>query len=1043
LVEKKFKTKVIALKQLFLIDSMAYIFRSFFAIRHMSSPDGTPTNATFGFIKAFEKILKDFNPEHVAAVFDAGSKTFRNDIYPEYKANRSECPEELKPQFEIIKEYLRLRGIPIVIQPGFEADDLIGTLAKQGAEHDMEVVICSGDKDMMQLLNDKVKMCQTHKENLMVDAAKVQELIGVRSDQVIDYLAMTGDAADNIPGLPGIGPKGAAKFLQQYETLEGFFANADKVTGKKAIEACTLHQDKGNLSKVLVTIKCDVELDDDVGPEDLTAGMPDVDGLEEYFDRLGMRQMKTTLERIKRLASNKGRISFEEALLVEDAVCKVTMQTLALSPQKNEVISLKVDLLEEKYDVLEESNCKTLEEAILKYRDAFSKVDFTFQGENAVIKGSKISERRKTPLSFDYMLASWLYDSESALTVIDNFHNALIYSPLYQAAQFNEILKESAISIQEAKPRYRLVNSEEQLEECLDLLRAAKDFALDTETTSLKAFEAKVVGIGVCMKRRDAWYIPLNGNIDSELVMSKFKELLEDPEISVYGQNIKYDYEVLANNGIRLANISFDTLLASFLLNPSSNFHDLDSQSLQHLNYRKISTKALIGTGKNKITMDFVAIQDVCKYCCEDVDVTFQLRKIHEKKLKTVGLLKLFQQMDLPLVKVLGDMEASGIYVDKEMLGGMSSDFEERIERVSAKIYELTGHEFNISSPKQVATVLFEEQGLKHGKKTSTGYSTDASVLEDLAQESELVREILNYRVLTKLKSTYIDSLPQEINPYTDRVHTSFSQATAATGRLASTSPNLQNIPTRTEEGKKIRSAFKAKPGHKYLACDYSQIELRILAHLSGDAKLLDAFNKDLDIHSYTASLVFEIPEAEVTKEQRYQSKAVNFGIIYGQGPFGLAREIGVDIATAKKFISNYFMRYPQIQSYMQQAQGAARSRGFAETAFGRRRFIPEINHPNGRLRGHGERISVNSPMQGTAADIIKIAMIRLDAEIRKRGLASKMLLQIHDELLFEVPDSELDEMKVLVPQLMCKAANLKVKLKVDVAIGDNWSECD
>ena len=1031
------------MKQLFLIDSMAYIFRSFFAIRHMSSPDGVPTNATFGFIKAFEKILNDFNPEHVVAVFDAGSKTFRNDIYPEYKANRSECPEDLRPQFDIVKEYLTLRGIPIVIQPGFEADDLIGTLAKKGSAIGMDVVICSGDKDMMQLIGDNVKMCQTHKENLMVDAAKVQELIGVRPDQVIDYLSMTGDAADNIPGLPGIGAKGAAKFLQQFETLEGFFANADKVTGKKAIEACTLHQDKGHLSKTLVTIKCDIELAEHEEPDKLVVGMPDVEGLEAYFERFGMRQMKTTLEKIKRQASNKGRISFVEALQVEGAVCKVSMQTLALAPQKNELISLKVDVLEEKYDVLEESGCKTLEEAILKYRDAFAKTEFIFEGENSVIKGAKILERRKTPLSFDYMVACWLFDSESALTVIDNFHNALIFSPLYQEANFNEILKESVIGIQEAKPRYRLVNTEEQLAECLEFLEGVKDFVIDTETTSLKSFEAKIVGIGVCAKRRDAWYIPLNGNLDAELVMSKFKTLLEDPQISVYGQNIKYDYEVFANNGIRIANISFDTLLASFLLNPSSNFHDLDSQALQILNYRKISTKSLIGTGKNKITMDFVAVQDVCKYCCEDVDMTFQLRKLHEKKLKAVGLLKLFQQMDLPLVKVLGDMEAAGIYVDSEQLGSMSEDFETRINEVSANIYELAGHEFNISSPKQVATVLFDEQGLKTGKKTSTGYSTDASVLEDLALESELVREILSYRVLSKLKSTYIDSLPQEINPYTNRVHSSFSQATAATGRLASTSPNLQNIPTRTAEGKKIRSAFKAKPGFKYLACDYSQIELRILAHLSSDPNLLDAFNKDLDIHSYTASLVFDIPEAEVTKEQRYQSKAVNFGIIYGQGPYGLAREIGVDVSTAKTFISNYFMRYPQIQAYMQQAQGMARSRGYAETAFGRRRFIPEMNHSNGRLRGHGERISVNSPMQGTAADIIKIAMIRLDAEIHKRDLKSKMLLQIHDELLFEVPEDELDEMKKLVPELMCKAANLKVKLKVDVAVGDNWSECD
>ena len=1029
------------MKQLFLIDSMAYIFRSFFAIRHMNGPDGTPTNALYGFIKAFEKIIKDFNPEHIAAVFDAGSVTFRNEIYPEYKANRSECPEDLKPQFEIIKEYLKLRGVPIVIQPGFEADDLIGTLATHGSKDEMDVVICSGDKDMMQLIGDNVKMCQTHKNNLWVDSAMVQELIGVRPDQVIDYLSMMGDASDNIPGLPGIGAKGAAKLLNEFETLEGFFANPDKVKGKKAIEACTLHQDKGYLSKQLVTIKCDVELD--CALNELVVGEPDVEGLSHFFDKYGLRQMKTDLERIKRIAQNKGKLSFDQALEIEGSICKVYMQTLAQKPQENEIISLKVDLLEEKYDLLEESGCETMEEALNKYRDKFKGLDFTFQGGSSVIKGAKISEGKRTELTFDYMVASWLFDSEAALNMIDQYHNALVFSGLYQNANFNEILKQSVSTIKEIRTRYRLVNSAEQLQTCIETMKKAGKFSLDTETTSLKPFEADLVGIGVCCKKRDAWYIPLNDQLDKDEVLSAFKELLEDESVSVFGQNIKYDYEVFLKHRITVANISFDTLLASFLLNPSSNFHDLDSQAKHYLNYQKISTKDLIGSGKNQITMDFVAVQDVCQYCCEDVDITFQLKTVHEKALKDRGLNKLFTKMDLPLVKVLGDMEQCGIGVDQSQLGEMSAEFESRIDEISKEIYALAGHEFNISSTKQVAVVLFEEQGLKSGKKTATGYSTDASVLEALAHESEIVRKILEYRMLTKLKSTYVDSLPNEINPYTNRIHSSFSQTTAATGRLASTSPNLQNIPTRTQEGKRIRSAFKPKEGCKFLACDYSQIELRIMAHLSADPKLLKAFNEDRDIHRYTASLVFDVPEEEVTKQQRYQSKAVNFGIIYGQGPYGLAKEIGVDAETAKKFINNYFARYPKIQGYMQQAQALAKSRGYAETAFGRHRFIPEINHSNGRFRAHGERVAVNSPMQGTAADIIKLAMINIDAEIKKRNLESRMILQIHDELLFEVPDHEMDEMQKLVTQLMSKAANLKVKLKVDVEVGSDWSECD
>lgn len=1029
------------MKQLFLIDSMAYIFRSFFAVRHMNGPDGTPTNAVFGFIKAFEKIIKDFNPEHIAAVFDAGSTTFRNEIYPEYKANRADCPEDLKPQFELIKEYLQLRGVPIVIQPGFEADDLIGTLAGHGSKDDMEVVICSGDKDMMQLIGDKVKMCQTHKNNLWVDAAMVQELIGVRPDQVIDYLSMMGDTSDNVPGLPGIGAKGAAKLLNEFDTLDGFFANADKVTGKKAIEACTIHKEKGYLSRKLVEIKCDVELD--CALNELVIGEPNVDGLEDFFDKYGMRQMKTDLERIKRIAQNKGKLSFDQALEISGSVCKVYMQTLAQKPQENEIISLKVDLLEEKYDLLEESGCETIGEALKKYRDKFHGLDFSFYGDSAVIKCAKISEGKRAELTFDYMVASWLYDSEAALKMIDDYHNALVFSSLYQKADFNEILKKSVITVKDVRNRYRLVSTSEQLSTCLETMRNAGNFALDTETTSLKPFEADLVGIGLCCKKRDAWYIPLNDQLSKDEVLAAVKDLLEDENISVFGQNIKYDYEVLLKHGITIAGISFDTLLASYLLNPSSNFHDLDSQAKHYLNYEKISTKELIGSGKNQITMDFVGVQDVCQYCCEDVDITFQLKAVHDKALKERGLNKLFSKMDLPLVKVLGDMEQCGIGVDPSMLALMSEDFKSRIEELSKEIYALAGHEFNISSTKQVAEVLFEELGLKSGKKTATGYSTDAKVLEALAHESEIVRKILEYRMLSKLKSTYVDSLPNEINPLTNRIHSSFSQTTAATGRLASTSPNLQNIPTRTEEGRRIRSAFKPKEGCKYLACDYSQIELRIMAHLSGDPKLLKAFNEDRDIHRFTASLVFDVPEEEVTKEQRYQSKAVNFGIIYGQGPYGLAKEIGVDPSTAKKFINNYFSRYPKIQDYMQQAQALAKSRGYAETAFGRHRFIPEINHSNGNYRAHGERVAVNSPMQGTAADIIKLAMISIDEEIRKRALASRMILQIHDELLFEVPEEEMELMQKIVPQLMSKAANLKVKLKVDVEVGDDWSECD
>ena len=1030
------------MKKILLIDSMAYIFRSFYAIRGMTSPDGTPTNAAYGFIKSFEKIIRDFEPDYIVAVFDAGSDTFRNEIYPEYKANRSECPEELKPQFDIVKEYLNYRGIPIVIKEGFEADDLIGTLASIGEKAGMEVIICTGDKDMMQLVTENVKICQTHKENLIVDLDKIEELIGVRADQVIDYLSIVGDTADNIPGLPGIGPKGAAKILNSYDTLEAFMSSDPaSLKGKKIVEAVTEHQDKARLAKELVTIKCDVEIDQTL--DELKPGEPDFEALKDYFEKYGMKQMVKDLDRLKLVYENAGHLSLDDALKQMGAECIVTVNTYSPKPLVFEVLNISVNILGIEYNLLDESKCKNIYDALIKYRDAFRNVNYTFVGEELTFTGDKISSRKKIELTFDYMLACWLYDSYSALTIIEKYHNILMMGPLYEQLKFTEVLEESLSVYGDTKVKYRLVQTEDELQQCFSAMRKAGNFAFDTETTSLKPFEAELVGIGMCAKKGDAWYIPLNGDLEKELVLSQVKNLLEDDAISIFGQNIKYDYEVMLNNGIEIKNISFDTLLASYLINPSSHFHDLDSQSIHHLRYRKISTKSLIGTGRNQKTMDLVPIEDVCRYCCEDVDITFQLKKKHEKTLKKLGFLKLYNHMDLPLVKVLGRMEQEGIYADYEMLAQMSAEFEERIVAITEHIYELAGHEFNINSPKQVGVVLFEEQGLKAGKKTSTGYSTDVSVLESLAGESELVRELLEYRSISKLKSTYIDSLPNEINPYTGRIHSSFSQTTAATGRLASTTPNLQNIPARTDEGRKIRSVFKPRPGYKFLSCDYSQIELRILAHLSGDKSLIDAFNNDLDIHTFTASLVFDVPLEQVTKEQRYQSKAVNFGIIYGQGPFALAKEIGVELWQAKKFISNYFARYPQIQAYIQSAQTDARTKGYAETLFGRRRFIPEINHPSARMRSHGERVAVNTPMQGTAADLIKVAMINLDCEITKRGLKSKLILQVHDELIFEVPDSEVEEMSELVPKLMSSAAKLKVKLKVDLAIASDWSGCD
>ena len=1030
------------MKKVYLIDSMAYIFRAFYAIRSMNAKDGRPTNAVYGFAKSMEKIFKDFDPECIVAVFDAGSKTFRNDIYPEYKANRSECPEDLKPQFDIVKDYLKLRGIPLVIAPGFEADDLIGTLAKRAEAEGMETIICTGDKDMMQLVNDKTVMCQTHKENMIVDTEKVIELTGIRPDQMIDYLAIMGDASDNVPGLPGIGAKGAAKLLNEYETLENIFENKDKMKGKRVIEATQNHQEQGELSKVLVTIKCDVEIEQTF--EELLMKPADFDGLEQFYDDLNTNSLKKDVARLRKLAETSGKLSLDD-VFESGCECEVTMQSAAPAVHKNEIISLKLTTPDFTYDLFEEFDTDKGFEVLKKLRSAFKGNDFSFNGDSFSFKGKNLKKKGKQLLNFEYLVAAWLFDADQIMNQLESHHGAfaMMLDADIEACDLNKILIDHTQHFDTSKVKYTLINSDEALQDLRTTLQGVKEICLDTETTSLRAVDAELVGVGLSFKAGEAFYIPLNGMIAREQVLAFLKDFVENPKLGIFGQNIKYDYEVLKSHGIEIANISFDTLLASYVCNPSRNSHGIDNLSVQYLNYGKIPTVDLIGKGKKAISMMEVDVAKVSDYCCEDVDICWQLKQLLTAELKVRHLDKLYADIELPLVQTLGDMELAGISFDAEMLSGMSADFETRIEASVATIHELAGEEFNIASPKQLGEVLFEKMELPHGKKTKTGYSTDASVLEDLAGEHEIAREILEYRTLTKLKSTYIDALPQEISEKTGRIHASFSQSTAQTGRLSCTNPNLQNIPTRTEEGKKIRSAFKAKEGYQFIGCDYSQIELRVMAHICEDPALLEAFNSDFDIHQYTASLVNGCDMESVTKEMRYNAKAINFGIIYGQGAFGLAKELGVSAQTAKLFIKNYFMRYPKVRDFMASAVDIVREKTYAETAFGRRRYIPEINHSNGRIRSFAERIAVNTPIQGTAADIIKMAMIELAQQIKAKDLKSKMILQIHDELVFEVPDEELEIMKELVPKIMSEVVELKVPLKVDLAVSTDWSTLD
>ena len=1031
--------------RIFIIDSMAYIFRSFFGIRApMQSQDGTPTNALYGFINAFENILRDFDPSHVVAVFDAGSETFRNELYPEYKANRSACPEDLKPQFDLVKEYIELRGIPLLIQKGFEADDIIATVCKKADAAKLNAVVCSGDKDLMQLVNDNTTVCHTYKENLMIDTEKVFELMGVRPDQIVDYLSMCGDAADNIPGLPGVGPKGAAKLLAEYNDLETILANHDKVKGKKLSETLREKADLATLSKSLVVLVDDMSLDKDL--LELQAKQPDFDGLENFYQRMNLRRFLQALPALREAHEGGGRPTFKKTLANGGHVT-IHMETFAARPFQHEILKFTADFPGElQFDLLEECSDlgKTPQDIFIALRDSFKHCEITLVTDNHTIIPQDLESSRKIHLTWEWLAASWLNDSKAGADQICNHHMALILGPLYEQGDLSAILENSVTEYSASRHNYSTIANLDQLDALLNEITSAKlPVSFDTETTGLNVHSVDIVGLGLAIRDHEAWYIPFNGELNPEQIIARLKPFFANKELSFFAQNAKFDLEILHYAGIEVANIGFDTLIASFICNPSRQFHDLDSLSLHYLNYRKIPTEKLIGKGKKQISMGELPIDRVSTYCCEDVDITLRLKNELEAELDRRGLSELFTSMDLPLIKVLMEMELNGISVNLDTLQKISSEFNEELTICEAAIYDLAGHEFNINSPKQVGVVLFEEQGLKTGKKTATGYSTSADVLEALAPESELVRMILRHRTLSKLISTYADALPKEINPSSKRIHTRFSQTTAATGRLASTQPNLQNIPSRTAEGKRIRSAFVAPDGHSLLSCDYSQIELRVMAELSQDPGLLEAFTHDRDIHTHTASLVFEVPLEEVTKSQRYAAKAVNFGIMFGQGAYGLAKEIGVSADEAKKFISAYFKRYNKVQQFMTECVETARDKGYTETVFGRRRYLPEILHSNGRIRSGAERIAVNSPIQGSAADIIKIAMIAVSAELKKRQLKSKMLLQIHDELLFEVPDDELDIMKELIPQLMSSIPGISVPLKVDTGVAHTWDECD
>lgn len=876
------------MEKIYILDAVNYLFRSYYAIGPMLNDKGQSTSALFGFIRSVQKLIRDFSPTHLVCIFDGpDNKKSRQTVYADYKMHRKGAPEDLFPQFEWAYDYCKMAGISTLCVEGVEADDTMATVAIWAEKKGATAFLCSSDKDLMQLVNDHIFLIHLHKDNLLIDAAAVKEAFGVRPDQMLDLLAIMGDASDNIPGLEGFGPKTAASLLQEFGTLDKILAHPEKVKGEKKQEILRTQKKEALMSRELATLDTQVKI-----PHD-----------EEFY-------------RLKQM-----------------------------DPQK--------------------------------LGHFFQEMKF-----NSLLR--ELGEGPKTPTTAKCKAA---------------LHHT-----------------------------YHLVDDEASLKTLLERLAKAKEVSLDTETTDIHPLLAHLVGVGFCIEPGEAWYVPLNGKLGKTRVLEVLRSL--PSSLSFYGHNFKYDYHILQNLNIPIQHVCFDTLLASHLIDPQNRRHNLDELALAKFKKVKIPIESLIGKGKKQISMRDVPIEQVKEYCCEDVDYTARLKELFEGILKTKKLDRLLHDIELPLLPILAGMEKTGIYLDVDRLRKTGVKVTEEIHKVKKEIFKIAGEEFNLNSPKQLAEVLYQKLGLK-GK----GGSTSADVLEELAHP--IIKHILEYRTAEKLRSTYIEALPEAINPVTGRVHCTFNQWGAATGRLSCQDPNLQNIPVHSA----IRSCFKPeKRGWSFLGADYSQIELRLLAHFSEDKELTHAFKTGRDIHTHTASLVFEVSETKVTPEMRSAAKTVNFGIVYGQGPFGLSKQLGISVKEASHFIKTYFERYPGVLAYLEDCKAKARKSGMTVTLTGRQRPIPEIRNQNPQVRAAAERLAVNTPLQGTAADLIKMAMIEIDREIQ--GKKGKMLLQIHDELIFEIPDEEIDIFEKIVKEKMEHVLKVNVPIEVHIAVGKNWAEC-
>jgi DNA polymerase-1 len=884
------------MRSIYIIDAVNFLFRSYYAIGKMTNLQGESTNALFGYIRSIYKLMADFSPDFLVAVFDGpDNKRSRIEMYADYKSHRAGMPEDLVPQLTKSLQWCSMAGIPYLSIPGVEADDVMGSIAVWAAKEGIRVFLCSSDKDLCQLVTDKITLINPQKGNLAIDSKKVHELFGVTPEQMVDYLAIVGDSSDNIPGLEGFGPKSAAQLLSELGSLDAILAHPEKIPGEKKQEIVRHGKEIALLSRRLATIDIDIDF-----PR------------EEQFFRI----RTPDLEKVKTFY------------------------------HENHFLSL------------------------LKELDA----------------GSSSSSTEST--------------------------------------------------------HYQLVNDEEALDQLVEKLKSESEICVDTETTDVRPMWAEMVGIGFAIQSGQAWYIPLNGTLPRKVVLKKLEEVFTT-KASFFGHNIKYDLHVLANSELSLPRIEFDTILASYVLNSEIPRHNLDQLTLEKFHKVKIPIEDLIGKGKNQLSMADVPLNKISTYCCEDADYTVRLKHLFEKELTGTSLASVLKEIEIPLISVLFAMERRGIYVDRYQLKTTSHEVGKAAKALELEIHALAGEEFNVSSPKQVGKILFEKMGLKPPKKTQTGFSTSAEVLEELQEEAPIARKILEYRTLDKLLSTYADALPEFIHPKTGRIHCTFNQSVAATGRLSCQNPNLQNIPIRSPIGKQIRSAFKPEKAHwSFISADYSQIELRLLAHLSEDPILLKAFNEGEDIHTYTASLVFEVPLKEVTAEMRQKAKAVNFGILYGQQAFGLSQGLGIGYKEAATFIDAYFKRYKRVKEFLEFCKEGARKTGRVVTLTGRQRPIPEIENRNPMIRSAAERLAINTPLQGTAADLIKIGMIEIDAFLRAHPHAGYMLLQIHDELLFEAPDDEVEKLSNKVKHIMESVFQLKVPLEVNISIGKNWGEC-